>query len=65
MDPSTTTTLLPAGIDVLGLIDLVKEIIVKIVDLFSIFPLNIFFCVTLVSLGIMFFKRLKGAASGR
>lgn len=60
----TTTTLLPEGIDVLSLIDLIKEIFVKIVDLFGIFPLNIFFGVTLVSLGIMFFKKLRRAASG-
>lgn len=59
----TTSTLLPEGIDVLGLIDLIKEIITKIVDLFGIFPLNIFFGATLVGLGIMFFKRLKRAAS--
>ena len=59
------TTLLPAGIDILGLIDLIKEILLKIVDLFGIFPLNIFFGATLVGLGIMFFKRLKAAASGR
>lgn len=65
MDPSTTTSLLPEGIDVLGLIDLIKEILMKIIDLFGTFPLNIFFGVTLVSLGIMFFKKLKRAASGR
>ena len=64
MDPSTTTSLLPEGIDVLGLIDLIKEILVKIIDLFGIFPLNIFFGVTLVGIGIMFFKKLKRAASG-
>lgn len=64
MDPSTATTVLPEGIDVLGLIDLIKEILVKIVSLFGIFPLNIFFGATLIGLGIMFFKKLKKAASG-
>lgn len=62
---NTTTSLLPEGIDVLGLIDLIKEILMKIIDLFGTFPLNIFFGATLVSLGIMFFKKLKRAASGR
>lgn len=61
----TTTALLPDGIDVLELIDLIKEILVKIVDLFGVFPLNIFFGATLVGLGIMFFKKLKRAASGQ
>lgn len=65
MEEAVTTTLLPAGIDILSLIDLIKEILLKIVDLFGIFPLNIFFGATLVGLGIMFFKRLKSAASGR
>lgn len=60
----TTTALLPDGINVLELIDLIKEILVKIVDLFGVFPLNIFFAATLVTLGIMFFKKLKRAASG-
>lgn len=64
MDGTTTTTLLPTGIDVLGLIDLIKEILVKIIDLFGIFPLNIFFGATLIYLGIGFFKKLKKAASG-
>lgn len=63
MGEGAATTLLPEGIDVLGLIDLIKEIITKIVGLFGIFPLNIFFGATLVGLGIMFFKRLKRAAS--
>ncbi len=61
----TTTSLLPDGINVLELIDLIKEILIKIIDLFGIFPLNIFFGATLISLGIMFFKKLKRAASGR
>lgn len=65
MDETVTTTLLPEGIDVLGLIDLIKEILIKIIDLFGIFPLNIFFGATLIGLGIMFFKKLKRAASGR
>lgn len=64
MEGEVTATLLPAGIDVLGLIDLIKEILVKIIDLFGIFPLNIFFGATLIGLGIMFFKKLKKAASG-
>lgn len=64
MDPSTATSLLPEGINVLGLIDLIKEILVKIIDLFGVFPLNIFFGATLVYLGIGFFRRLKRAASG-
>lgn len=65
MDPSTTTSLLPDGIDILGLLDLIKQILMKIVDLFGVFPLNIFFGATLVGLGIMFFKKLKRAASGQ
>lgn len=64
MDPSTTTSFLPDGINVLELIDLIKEILIKIIDLFGIFPLNIFFGATLIGLGIMFFKKLKRAASG-
>jgi len=64
MDPSSATSMLPEGINILGLIDLIKEILLKIVDLFGVFPLNIFFGATLVYLGIGFFKRLKKAASG-
>lgn len=64
MGEGAATTLLPEGIDIIGLIDLIKQILVKIVDLFGVFPLNIFFGATLVGLGIMFFKKLKRAASG-
>lgn len=56
------TPLIPEAFDVAALLDLVKEILMKIVDLFTIFPFNIFFTVSLVGIGFMFFRKLRRAA---